>query len=279
MTIYKRSYNISEQIDLSPEATLNYENILVEYDNGVGQITLNRPNVLNALSSALMRELDEVISKMENEIEVKAIIITGSGRAFSAGADIKEMTQLSKDGRSLPWDESREGYLWHLATCKKPIIGAINGLAFGGGAMLASALDLRVGSTLCSFKYLGVTYGRLNSTWSVPILVPMPIAKDLLLTGREVKSDEAFRIGLLNRLVEPENLIQEAKNIGEMIANNNPRMVEGIKRLLNQNIGTTWQEMIEMESKAKASDLKDEPVENSFKGFLERKKTHGDNQS
>ena len=253
---------------------MRYENILVEYDNEVGQITLNRPNVLNALSSTLMRELDHAISMMEDDMVVKAIILTGSGRAFSAGADIKEMTQLSKDGRSLPWDESREGYLWHLATCKKPIIGAINGLAFGGGAMLASALDLRVGSTHCSFKYLGVTYGRLNSTWSVPILVPMPIAKDLLLTGREVKSDEAFRIGLLNRLVEPENLIKEAKNIGEMIAHNNPRMVQGIKRLLNQNIGTTWQDMIEMESKAKASDLKDEPVENSFKGFLERNKVH-----
>ena len=250
---------------------MSYENILVEKDEGVGVVTLNRPKVLNALSSPLMRELDHALTDMEEDENVKAIVLTGAGRAFSAGADIKELSALPKDGRTLLWDEHRENYLWHLATCKKPTIGAINGLAFGGGAMVASTLDLRVGSTSCSFKFLGVTYGRLNSTWSVPVLVPLPIAKDLLLTGREVKAEEAYRIGLLNRLVPPDRLVKEARDLGKTIAGNNARMVQGIKGLLNQNIGATWQEMIEAESIAKSSHLHDEPVEDSFRGFFRRR--------
>ncbi len=250
---------------------MNYENILVERDDGVGVITLNRPKVLNALNSALMREVDNALTEMEEDDDIKAIILTGAGRAFCAGADIHEIAKLSQSGSTLPWDEHRENYLWHLATCKKPTIGAINGLAFGGGAMVASALDLRVGSTLAKFKFLGATYGRINSTWTVPVLVPMPIAKDLLLTGREVKAEEAHRIGLLNRLVDPDRLLSEAKEMGKMIAGNNARIVQGIKRLLNENIGTPWKAMIEAESQAKAAELKDEAVDDSFRSFFERK--------
>ena len=157
-----------------------YEFILTERFDGAAVITLNRPDKLNALSYPLVRELDEALSQYEADDEIKAVILTGAGdRAFSAGADIHEMAGLSAEELAKR-QEVRGHAIWHIATFGKPLIGAINGLAYGGAALLSSTLDLRIGCEQTAFRFLAASYGRVNSTWSLPLLVGLPKAKELL---------------------------------------------------------------------------------------------------
>src|SRR6266705_6668436 len=211
-----------------------YEYILSERLDGVALITLNRPEKLNALSFPLMQELGDALTGYEKDDGVKAVILTGAGdRAFSAGADIHEMAGLSADELAQR-QEFRNQANWHIATFAKPLIGAINGLAYGGAALLSSTLDIRIGCEHTKFRFLAASYGRVNSTWSLPLLVGMPKAKELLYTGREVTAAEAERIGLLNQVVPAAQLRATAVQMAAMIAKNDARMVQGIKRLLHE---------------------------------------------
>src|SRR5579872_752343 len=168
------------------ESTMEYEFILAERRDGVALITLNRPDKLNALSFPLMSELDDALTEYEGDDSIGAVILTGAGdRAFSAGADIHEMAGLSSE--ELAKRAATRGEIsWHIASYTKPIIGAINGLAYGGAALLSSSLDLRIGCEKTQFRFLAATYGRVNSTWSLPALVGTPKAKELLYTGRAI---------------------------------------------------------------------------------------------
>jgi enoyl-CoA hydratase/carnithine racemase len=251
---------------------LSYEHIIVEKSEGVGVITLNRPDVLNAMNQLLSQELETAVGDMESDPDVKAVVFTGKGdRAFSAGADIHEIARLAKDPEAPPPDPQRRWYAWHIATCKKPTIGALNGLAYGGGAVLASSFDIRVGCERSRFRFLAASYGRVNSTWSLPMQVGWPVAKELLLTARVVEAEEAHRIGLLNHLVASKDLIAKAREIAGQIASNDPRMVQGIKELLIKDVGADWQEMHDNELKAREGSLKPTPVLEGFKPFLDRK--------
>ena len=251
---------------------MSYQNILVEIDDGVGVVTLDRPKVLNALSSDLYQELDTALAEMNSDPEVRAIILTGSGdRAFSAGGDIHEMARLAKDPNPPPPDPRRRWHAWRIATSKKPTIGAINGLAYGGGAVIAASLDIRVGCDRSSFRFLAASYGRANSTWNLAMQVGWPVAKDLLFTARAVQAEEAYRIGLLNHLVSPDELMPRALELARQIAENDPRMVQGIKELLIENVGSDWERMYESELEALQGKLKPTPVLEGFKPFLDKK--------
>jgi len=248
-----------------------YEFILTERSDGVAVITLNRPEKLNALSYPLVRELDDALTQYEADEEIKAVILTGAGdRAFSAGADIHEMVGLSGEELATR-QEVRGRATWHIATFGKPLIGAINGLAYGGAALLSSTLDLRIGCERTAFRFLAASYGRVNSTWSLPLLVGLPKAKELLYTGRIVTADEAERIGLLNQIVPAARLLDTAIEIAQMIAKNDARMVQGIKRLLHEEIGMGWRERYDTEEEARATWLAAGHPREGFKDFLSRK--------
>jgi enoyl-CoA hydratase/carnithine racemase len=252
-----------------------YENILFEQTDGVAIITLHRPKVLNALSMALTMELDDAIAHCEEDDDVRAIIVAGSGeKAFSAGADIHEMAELSKEELEQR-GKQRGAATWHMATCRKPVIGALNGLAYGGGAMLASTFDIRIGCERTRFRFLAATYGRINSTWTLSAIIGMPMAKELLYTGRVVEAQEAKEIGLLNRLVPSGDLLSTALELAKMMAQNTPSMVQGIKELLNEGIGSTWAERLDMERDILLGRLKPSHPREGFKDFLERKGRKG----
>ena len=252
-----------------------YENILFEQTDGVAIITLHRPKVLNALSMALTMELDDAITRCEEDDDVKAIIVAGTGeKAFSAGADIHEMAELSKEELEQR-GKQRGAATWHMATCRKPVIGALNGLAYGGGAMLASTFDIRIGCERTRFRFLAATYGRINSTWTLSAIIGMPMAKELLYTGRVVEAQEAKEIGLLNRLVPSGDLLSTALELGKMMAQNTPSMVQGIKELLNEGIGSTWAERLDMERDILSGRLKPSHPREGFKDFLDRKGRKG----
>src|ERR1700739_3341058 len=193
-----------------------YEFILTERFDAVAVITLNRPEKLNALSYPLVREVDEVLTRYEADDDIKAVILTGAGDgAFSAGADIHEMAGMSSEELATR-QEVRGHATWYVATFAKPLIGAINGLAYGGGAFMSSTLDLRIGCERSAFRFLAASYGRVNSTWSLPLLVGLPKAKELLYTGRIVNAEEAERIGLLNQVVPAAHLIDTALEMAQM---------------------------------------------------------------
>ncbi len=251
---------------------MSYEFVVLERDGGVGRITLNRPGSLNALNRGMYRELDESISELEEDDDIGAIVVTGAGgRAFSAGADIHEMARIAEETGSHDGDPDRSRHMWHLATCRKPTIGAINGLAYGGGAVIAASMDIRVGSENASFRFLGAAYGRVNSTWNLPMQVGWPKAKELLFTARVVRAREALRIGLLNHLVAADLLMAKAMEIARAISANDRRMVEGIKELMIRDVGESWRGMQMNELEAQAGRLKPPPVHEGFDEFLRRK--------
>src|SRR5579864_6591036 len=251
--------------------TMAHEFILSERLDGVGLITLNRPEKLNALSFPLMQEVEDALCGYEADDDIKAVILTGAGeRAFSAGADIHEMAGLSSD--ELAERSAKRGHIgWHIASYRKPLIGAINGLAYGGAALLSSSLDLRIGCERTQFRFLAASYGRVNSTWSLPALVGVPKAKELLYTGRVVAAEEAERIGLLNQVVPSGKLVEATVEMAQMIAKNDPRMVQGIKRLLHEGLGLDWRGRYDIEDEARATYLSAGHPRDGFKDFLARK--------
>jgi enoyl-CoA hydratase/carnithine racemase len=144
-------------------------------------------------------------------------------------------------------------------------------LAYGAGAQLTSMLDIRIGCEHAEIQFLAAKYGRANSTWSLPLVVGMPKAKELLYTGRPVKAEEAERIGLLNQLVPCAGLREASLAMARQISENDPRMVQGIKRLLNDDVGLGWRERFDAEQNARRSKLKPNSPREGFKAFLERK--------
>ena len=250
---------------------MSYQNLLTERIDKVALITLNRPEKLNALSYELTCEIDEELKNIENDDEVSVVILTGAGpRAFSAGGDIHQMVKSTPEELAAR-SEVRSQATWHLATFSKPIIGAINGLAYGAGAQLTSMLDMRIGCEHAEFQFLAAKYGRANSTWSLSLVVGMPKAKELLYTGRLVKAEEAERIGLLNQLVPCAGLRETSIQVAQLISKNDSRMVQGIKRLLHEDIGMDWRGRYDNEQSARKTYLKANSPREGFKDFLARK--------
>ena len=250
---------------------MSYQNILTERSDKVAIVTLNRPEKLNAMNYELAAELDEELTRIETDSEVNCVVLTGAGaRAFSAGGDIMQLVKSTPEEMAARSDQRRE-MNWHLATFAKPIIGAINGLAYGAGAQLTTMLDIRIGCEHAEIQFLAAKYGRANSTWSLPLVVGMPKAKELLYTGRPVKADEAERIGLLNQVVPCTGLRDAALEMAKQISENDPRMVQGIKQLLNDDIGLPWRGRFDAEQNARKNKLKANSPREGFKAFLERK--------
>jgi enoyl-CoA hydratase len=250
---------------------MSYQNILSERIDKVALITLNRPEKLNALSYELACDLDEELGKIEADDNVHVVVLTGAGpRAFTAGGDIHQMVKSTPEEMAARTDQRRE-MNWHLATFTKPIIGAINGLAYGAGAQLTTMLDIRLGCEHAEIQFLAAKYGRANSTWSLPLVVGMPKAKEMLYTGRAIKAEEAERIGLLNQVVPCATLLNSAIDMAKQISANDPRMVQGIKRLLDQGVGAPWRERFDNEHNARKNKLKANSPKEGFKAFLDRK--------
>jgi 2-(1,2-epoxy-1,2-dihydrophenyl)acetyl-CoA isomerase len=250
---------------------MSYEFIKTDQVDRVAIITLNRPEVLNALNLGLTRELDQAVSAMEEDPGVGAIIITGSGeRAFSAGADIHENRERSPEEREEAQRE-RAQYTWHLTTSTKPIIGAVNGLCYGGGTVMATALDFLVGCERTSFRFLAVNYGQMNATWSLPRLVGINRAKELLYSGREVFADEAYHIGLINHLVPSQQLMDKTIEVAAGIAKNRAEGVANIKQMLLEHSGQPLETQFWNEINARGDRFKGLSVEEGFKDFLDRK--------
>jgi len=253
----------------------SYEHILVEREEGVGIVTLNRPEVLNAMNNQLTTELQEAVRDFSIDDDIGCIVITGSGeKAFSAGGDIHE--QRENDQKYTSEELDRRGVArsiggYELSACPKPVIGMMNGLAYGGAAVLSSSLDMRIGCEATKFRFLAAAYGRINSTWTLPNQVGWPMAKELLFTARIVEAEEAHRIGLLNHLVPREKLREKTMEIATMIAKNNTKAVMGIKSLLLRDMGCSLIDQWRNEKDYARYVLPNAKAEDAFPDFIARK--------
>jgi enoyl-CoA hydratase len=252
---------------------MSYEHILLDREDGVGVVTLNRPEVLNAMNRKLMAELAEAVKVLDADDTVGCIVITGSGeRAFSAGGDIHE--QREDDRRYTPeqleaMSDPRRSY--DISACRKPTIGMMNGLAYGGAAVLSSSLDMRVGCEGTKFRFLAAAYGRINSTWTLPNQVGWPVAKELLFSARVVEADEAFRIGLLNHLVPRAELRAKTMWLAKMIAGNHHGAVIGVKALLLRQHGEGLEAQWAAEKDYTTHVMPGAKAEDAFPEFIARK--------
>jgi enoyl-CoA hydratase len=246
--------------------------VLTEVEDGVGIITLNRPQKLNAMNRRLSAELHAAVQRMDADPDVGCIVVTGAGeRAFSAGGDIQE--QLEDDARlsDAERDARRTRNSYDIAACAKPTIGMINGLAYGGAAVLASSLDLRIGCEATRFRFLAAAYGRINSTWTLPNQVGWPIAKELLFTARVVEAEEAYRIGLLNHLVPRTHLRAKTMEVARLIAGNHRGAVVGVKALLLKQLGESLERQFEEELDYTTNTLRGAKAADAFPEFIARK--------
>lgn len=236
----------------------------------VGIVTLNRPEALNAMNSRLRLELAQAIEAMDNDPEVRVLVLTGAGRAFSSGADIKEQVRQEEAQRPASAAGPASDVASRLMTCRKPVIACVNGLAHGGGALLASVADLRFGCERSEFRFPGVVYGRINATWILALLLGPSKAKDLLLSARVVPAKEAFEMGLLNRLLPAASLLEETLAYAALIASHAPEMTQGIKRLVDSYPGMSVEQMFIAERNERTTVLTPPMASQAFRGFMDR---------
>jgi enoyl-CoA hydratase len=254
---------------------VTYEQISVAHEQGVAVVTLDRPEVLNAMSNQLCAELHDAVKKADADADIGCIVITGAGeKAFSAGGDIHEQraddqrySQAELDARSAV--RGRGSY--EISASAKPTIGMMNGLAYGGAAVLASSLDMRIGCERTRFRFLAAAYGRINSTWTLPNQVGWPMAKELLFSARIVEADEAYRIGLLNHLVPSAQLRAKTMELAVQIAANHRGAVTGIKQLLLRDMGRDLEAQWAAERDYGLNVMRGAKAESAFPDFIKRK--------
>jgi enoyl-CoA hydratase/carnithine racemase len=253
------------------EEAMSYEHILVDTEDSVGIVTLNRPDKLNAMNRKLSGELRDAVKQLDVDDAIGCIVITGAGsRAFSAGGDIHEQREDDRRFTQEELDARRGRGSYEIAASAKPTIGMLNGLAFGGAAVLASSLDMRVGCEDTRFRFLAAAYGRINSTWTLPNQVGWPIAKELLFTARVVEADEAYRIGLLNHLVPRDQLRAKTMELARMIAGNNRAAVIGVKALLLKQKGQNLEQQWTEEREYTTNVVRGARAEEAFPEFIAR---------
>ena len=252
---------------------LNYDNVKYEKKNNVAFITISRPDALNALNRNVLKDIKSVFEDMENDDEVKAVVLTGDGRAFVAGADIAQMKdQSTLEGRD--FIVFGQGVMNMIENFKKPVIAAVNGFALGGGCELCLSADIRVASTKAKFGQPEVGLGIIpgfGGTQRLSRLVGKGMAKYLIYTGDVIDSAEALRIGLVEKVVEPEKLLEECENIANKITSKAPIAIEMAKLAINNGLEMDLDLGIKYEAELFTTCFGTEDKKEGMTAFLEKR--------
>ncbi len=248
----------------------------IELENkgdGVFLLTINRPDALNAMNATMLSEMAEAIARVEGDCEASVLVITGTGRAFIAGADIAHMKSLTP-GEATAWSELGQKTVGMLAGMKKPVIAAINGYALGGGTELALACDIRVASEKAVFGQPEVKLGMIagfGGTQRLPRLVGPGMAKEMLLTGDHYDATAALRMGLVNHVVPDHELLTYCLDMAKRIAARGPKAVQLSKEAVDRGLDLSLSRALELESELYGSVFcTDEPCEGCG-AFLEKR--------
>ena len=251
-----------------------YENLLYETRDGLAFITINRPKVLNALNRKTMEELNDAAGEAIADSEVRVVILTGAGeKAFVAGADINELAeQTPVSGRD--YGLFGQSVLNKIENAPKPFIAAINGFAFGGGCELAMACHIRIASEKAKLGQPEVKLGLIpgyGGTQRLARLVGEGRAMQLNLTGEQISAEEAFRIGLVNEVVPPGDLMQEAEALANKIKANAPLAVRFAMEAIHHGLQGTLDEGLYLEATLFSLCATTEDMKEGTKAFLEKR--------
>jgi enoyl-CoA hydratase len=258
---------------------MSYENIIVEKKGAVGLITLNRPNALNALNSVLMGELDTALRDFEADDTVGCMVLTGSEKAFAAGADIKEMQ--SKSFMDVYMGNFITGTWETLAKLRKPIIAAVSGYALGGGCEIAMMCDFILASDTAKFGQPEITIGTIpgaGGTQRLTRFVGKSKAMEMALTGRMMDAAEAERAGLVSRIVPAADLVDEAMKTATKIAGLSMPAVMMAKDAVNGAYETTLTEGVKLERRIFHSTFGLEDQKEGMAAFAEKRKPQWKNR-
>jgi enoyl-CoA hydratase len=252
---------------------MNYETLIYEKENGVGTITLNRPKQKNAINDVMMSELFQLISNIAQDDEVRVVVITGGKDYFAAGADIRLVSTISSSFKA--YDFSRNSPIHELEELEKPVIAAISGIALGGGLELALACDLRIASETALFGQPEINLGIIpgsGGTQRLPRLVGLTKAKEMLFTGETINAQEAYRIGLVNKVVPVESLMDEVYKIATKIATKPAMALKVTKLVVNAGINLDLELALKFESQSFGLLFSTQDQKEGVSAFIEKRK-------
>lgn len=257
-----------------------FETLKYEVKNNIGFITIDRPEALNAISMTVLKELHSVFEQVNDDPEVKVAILTGNGKAFVAGADIAQMSQLTGvEGHDMI--KYGAGVMDLIEAIDKPVIAAVNGFALGGGCELAMACDIRIASEKAKFGQpevgLGITPG-FSGTQRLPRRVGAAMAKELIFSGKMISAVEAERIGLANHVYPADELMDKAMEMAEAFAKNAQIAVRYSKACIDRGMETGIDEGIAMENELFAMCFATGDQKEGMKAFLEKRPASFENK-
>ena len=240
----------------------------------IAVVTMNRPEALNALNKAVFTDLEVALDDVEKDDEVYVVIITGAGRAFIAGADIGEIAPMNV-AEGLAFSELGNRILMRVDMMEKPTIAAVNGFALGGGCEMALACDIRIASEKAKFGQPEVGLGIIpgfGGTQRLARLVGPGMAKQLIYTAKNIKADEALRIGLVNAVYPAQELLPAAEKLAGTIAKNAPIAVRACKKAINDGLQVDMDRAVTIEEKLFGSCFETADQKEGMGAFLEKRK-------
>jgi enoyl-CoA hydratase/carnithine racemase len=246
--------------------------------SGVAKITLNRPDRLNALTFDIYDELREAFRTRSTEPGVRAIVITGSGKAFCSGGDVHDIIGplTSRDYRGLlDFTRMTCDLVLAIRSCRRPVIAALNGTVAGAGAVIAAACDIRVAGESAKIAFLftkvGLSGADMGAAWLLPRLVGFGRASELLMTGDFISAAEAFRIGLYNRVVADHELLQTAESFAQTLAKGPAFALEITKDALNREAAMDLPAALEAEAQVQASLMLYPDFREAYEAFRDKR--------
>ena len=252
---------------------MEYNILKIEINEDIALVTISRPEAMNALNTRFFNEMDAAIAEISEKKNVKVMIITGEGKAFVAGADISEMVDMTPEQGSA-FSKVGQNTFSSLGKMEIPVIAAINGFALGGGLELAMGCDFRIASSKAKFGQPEVNLGMIPGyagTQRLPRLVGLADALLLLMSGDMINAADALRIGLVQKVTEPEELMDEVMKIAKTIASKGPKAVKKVKYVARKGLLSDFEEGCNLEAEYFGSQFKNEG-EVGMKAFLEKRK-------